>query len=289
MRTIRAPCTFLVVMTILAACSSGNVENDGRGVPPGPVVRRSPKDVVFRIDTRGGFTAPEYQLALVPEVTVYGDGRVIVNGPVTEQYPPHARSNLLTGTLSHAELMALADQAARLDLLRPRSFGNPGVSDMPTTTVTINVEGRHQLRAYAADYTLVTGDPGVSPSQRDARRRLTAMMHALTDTATKVATDRYAASEVAIYVQAGGPTAGRDTGVIPNSIEWPLGDLATLGRSDGPAVPLPSRRCIVLTGADARSALSAAANATSITRWQSHGVEYTIVWRPLLPDEHSCP
>lgn len=68
MRTIRAWCTFPVVLMILAACSSGNVENDGRGLPPGPLVPRGAEDVAFRIDTRGGFTSLEYQLEIVPRL-----------------------------------------------------------------------------------------------------------------------------------------------------------------------------------------------------------------------------
>jgi hypothetical protein len=52
---------------------------------------------------------------------------------------------------------------------------------------------------------------------------------------------------------------------------------------------MPSTRCAVLRGTDAHTALAAAAHASSITRWRSGSVEYTIVWRPLLPDEHTCP
>lgn len=288
MRTTRARCTFLVVMMILTACSSGNVEHHGRGLPPGPVVPGGGEDVVFRIDTRGGFTSLEYQLGIVPQLSIFGDGRVIVSGPVTEQYPPHALPNLLTGTLAHATVVALATRAIELNLLGPADFGSPGVSDMPTTTVTLNVDGHHELKAYAADFTAVQGDQGVSSAALDARRRLSRLTRALTDTATKVATEPYVASAVAVHARPIEPSAGDTSGITPNTIEWPLGDLATLGtRTDG-TVEL-AYRCTVLTGSDSNRALAAARDATSITRWLSHAVEYSIVWRPLLPDEHRCP
>ena len=49
------------------------------------------------------------QLGNVPQVTVFGDGGVVVPGPVTEQYPPHALPNLLTGRLSRAAITGLGN------------------------------------------------------------------------------------------------------------------------------------------------------------------------------------
>ena len=288
MRTIRAQCTFLVATVILAACSSGNVEHHGRGLAPDPVVHRGGEDVVFRIDTRGGFTSLENQLGIVPELSIFGDGRVVVSGPVTEQYPPHALPNLLTGRLAQATVAALATRAIGLDLLRPMDFGRPGVTDMPTTTVTLNVDGHHELKAYAADFTVVPRDPGVSSVALDARRRLSRFTQALTDAANRVATQPFAAPEVAVHARPIEQSAGDTSGIAPNSIEWPFGDLATLGTRPDGTVEL-AYRCAALTGSDSNRALAAARDATSITRWLSHAVEYSIVWRPLLPAEHGCP
>ena len=297
MRTMRRPITFLlagVVMVATVGCgSSAATTHITTGSFP-----TDPAAVVFRIDARGGFTSPEYQLGIVPQLTVYGDGRVIVEGPVTEQYPPHALPNLLTGTLAHSTLEALTRRAVELDLLHPQSFGSPGVSDMPTTTFTLNVSGHHRLDVYAADFDVVSRDPGVSVAELDSRKRLSTLTRALNDAATAAATEPYAPTAVAVYIanatirglaapDPGAPDSGApDSGVTPGSAVWPLGDLATLGAPDSAAL---SYRCAALAGADATTALAAARSATSITRWHSAGGEYTIVWRPLLPDESKCP
>ncbi len=44
-------------------------------------------DVVLRVSTGGGFVPIEYNYTMTPEFTLYGDGRVIVTGPITAQYP----------------------------------------------------------------------------------------------------------------------------------------------------------------------------------------------------------
>lgn len=282
---------FLIVSMIplvlaLSACGSASAPLGGnrigtRSIPAGA------DEVVFRVDTRGGFTPIEYQLRLVPEVTVFGDGRVVVTGPETEQYPPHALPNLLTGTLAPGTMDRLARRAAELDLLSPHHYGDPAVADLPTTTVTIAVDGVHTHEVYALDFS-GEGAPGLAPVERDARAALTSFVDELRTAATEVATDSYAPTEVAVYVQPATAAAGGDPGVEPGRADWPGPDLATLGIDATPA-PMPSVRCAVLTGAAADTALAAARGATSITRWTSNGGEYTVVFRPLLADEHECP
>lgn len=282
---------FLIVSMIplvlaLTACGSTSGPVGGnrigtRTIPTGA------DEVVFRIDTRGGFTPVEYQLRLVPEVTVSGDGRVVVPGPETEQYPPYALPNLLTGTLAPGTIDRLARRAAELDLLSPHHYGDPAVTDLPTTTVTIAVDGVHTHEVYALD---VSGQeaPGLTAAERAARAALTTFVEEVRTAATEVATEPYVPTEVAVYVQPATAGTDGDQGVEPGRADWPGRDLAALGVGD-PAAPMPSVRCAVLTGAEADTALAAARDATSITRWSANGAEYTVVFRPLLPDEHECP
>lgn len=279
------------LVTVLAACGSGS-GGDGRADGSGGggkvatrTVPTAADAVVFRVDTRGGYTTADYQLSIVPQVSVFGDGRVVVTGPVTEQYPPHALPNLLTGTLAADEIARLADRAVELGLLERADYGQPGISDAPTATVTIAVDGRHEQSAYALDFE-AGESPRVTATQRDARNRLRTFVRAVEDAAVGVATEPFAAEEVAVYVR---PAASTDdgAGVEPGRASWPLpSDLATVG---GPRDDLYGYRCVVLTGDDARTALAAAADATSITQWRSSGASYNVTWRPLLADEHTCP
>lgn len=274
-----------MLTAVLVSCGSGSTGGHvaTRDVPTGA------DTVVFRVDTRGGYTSAEYQMGIVPAVTLYGDGRVVMTGPTTEQYPPHALPNLLTGTLSRADVERLAERAADLGLLRPADYGQPAVTDLPTTTVTIAVDGTHEHAAYAFDFG--TNDtPGLTAEQRNARDRLRRFTSDFGAAADGAATEPYAPTEVAVFVRPATAT-GDASGVDPGRADWPLaGDLATMG-SPYPNEPNinPAYRCAVLTGDDTRTALAAAADATSITRWRSHGADYSVTWRPLLPDEHTCP
>ena len=270
----------------LVACGSStgpaHVRTDA--VPTGA------SDVVLRIDSCCGFTSAEYQLGLVPTVSIYGDGHTIVSGPVTEQYPPHALPNLLTGHVDRAMVLALLDRARTAGLFETLDFGQPGIKDMPTTTLTMNDGTEHEQRVYALDVgesgTGLGSGNGLSNDQAAARARVVRFVRAVTDAATNGATEPYPATQVALYVQPATPAGGSDdTGVVPGRAVWPLGDLAGFGSPASGG----SYRCGVLADTDATTALAAASQATSITRWESSGLEDTIVWRPLLPDEHACP
>lgn len=310
MRRITTALVLVALGLAAAACGSSG----GGGTVDGSAPRRVPTgadDVVLRVDTRGGFTPVEYQLGIVPELSIFGDGRVVVTGPVTEQYPPYALPNLLTGTLPRAEVEQLIQEASDAGLLgRPLDFGQPGVTDLPTTTVTVATlppclpdrkcgVAQHVQEAYALGYQPAGGDRALTAAQREARDRLRAFVDDATAAATTVATEPYRASEVAVFVRTA--PDGIDDGVAPGHAEWPLGDLAGLGTPiGGPGVDT-SYRCAVLAGTDAERALAAAAGASSITRWRSTDPapgtaatkpirpEYLIVFRPLLPDEHACP
>jgi hypothetical protein len=271
------------IALLLAACGGSVGETDGVKTVT-HALPTAADAVVFRVDTRGGFTSADYQLSIVPQLTAFGDGRVVVTGPTTEQYPPHALPNLLTGRFSQDEMLRLSERAFSLGLFQPRTYGHPGISDAPTTTVTIGVGGRHEQSAYALDFD--SGDtPGLTEAQRDARHRLSTFVQEITDSASRVATEPYVPTAVAVFVRPATATAD-GSGVTPGQADWPLGDLATIG---APMANLGDYRCAVLTGDDARTALAAAADATSITRWRSNGFDYAITWRPLLADEHTCP
>ncbi len=273
-----------------AACGSSDGGNrvSTRSIPSGP------DDLVIRVDTRGGFTSVESQLAIVPELSIFGDGRVIVTGPVTQQYPPHALPNLQTGRLSRATLERLVRRAADAGLVGPAvDYGRPSITDMPTTEITVDAPqcssaaacaAPHPQHIYALSAEPVHGDPGLTAGQVAARRRANAWLTAANAAAQGAATTPYVPTEVAVYVRP--MDAQRDDLIQISRVAWPGNDLATFGD----ALPsLSPYRCGVLTGASATSALAAADRATSLTRWTSGPSGYAAVWRPLLPDEHRCP
>jgi hypothetical protein len=270
----------MLAVVALAACGDDDT---------GPVVERpgdsgiehptGADDLVLQVHTAGGLAAPP--LAAIPELSVYGDGRVIGVGPTTLEYPGAALPNLQQGFLSERELQEVLRAAGAAGLLGEEEpdYGDPGVTDMPTTEVVINAGGvERDVSAYALDF--VDGDDDLEPAQQEARRRLRDFLRAVD---ADVATEGYEAESVAVFVR---PFDVDETGdSSAETREWPLGDLAGAGE---PAFGTGDIRCLVVEGADAQTVLVAADEAGADDRWRSGDAEYSIDFRPLLPDESGC-
>lgn len=63
--------TLLLVASALSACGSDTIEH-----------ATGASDLVLRIETGGGFVPVEVNLTQLPDVSIYGDGTVIVTGPM---------------------------------------------------------------------------------------------------------------------------------------------------------------------------------------------------------------
>lgn len=223
--------------------------------------------LVLQITTGGGFLPPELSFATLPRFTLYADGRVVVPGPTTLEYPGAALPNLVTGTVP-------ADAP---------DLGRPPVADAPTTTFVL-VDGgtTHRAEAYALDIDL-DGGPGLAPGQRQGRQRLRDLV-AESERLGAAATEPYRAAAVSVLVR---PYAEVDRGEPPVEPEpgeaaWPLGELATGGREQF------GGRCLGFAGADAEVVLAAAAEARSDTRWRSGAEAWALTFRPELPGVEPC-
>lgn len=288
MRTIRRPWTFLALGLALTACTSASrpLSSPDTTAPNFPSGRT---DVVIRVDSCCGFTAPEYQLGLVPSVTIYGNGRVITTARAEPSFPSPgpAYLPLSTGHLDRSEMVALLSRALNDRLLRPRSFGRPGVTDMPTTTVTITSDSPHGHRAYALDPTFPHGDPGLTAEPRGARTALSNFIHAVQTIATTRAKLAYEPSQIAVYARRHLSSATMNPRLV---LTWPLADLATSGALlEGTPTDGTGFRCTVFAGSDTSTVLAAATNSTRQTVWTSGVADFDLTFRPLLPDEHACP
>ncbi|HEV8056927.1 MAG TPA: hypothetical protein VGQ01_00335, partial [Actinomycetota bacterium] len=93
----------------------------------------------------------------------------------------------------------------------------------------------------------------------------------------------YAPTEMRVYVL----PYQEDPELPQDPIAWPL---ATSLDGFGEAVKnAPSQtRCGVVSGEDLTTLLAAANEANALTPWTSGGTEYHLIFRPLLPDEHTC-
>src|SRR5215216_2417739 len=246
---------------MLAACAG--TSSSGRG---------EPQTAVVRVVTEGGLAAEAAQRGEVPQVSVFGDGRVIIVGPTTLEFPGPALPNLQEFRVTGDGLGKIIDEGRDAGLLEdpPPDYGDPGITDQPTTTVTVRVAGRSRtVDVYALNFS-----DGVSAAQRENRRRLTNFIElagdagALGDEVLPGSTRRYDPVGVAVLLHPSDATDG-------DTHAWPLGDLA-------------GTDCLVLSGSDATTVLDAARTARDGDAWQSAGATYDVVFRPLLPDDHTC-
>ncbi|MBO4160905.1 hypothetical protein [Micromonospora antibiotica] len=264
------------VLLLTAACAG----QDGAGVAPDAVPSALPADVpVLRIDYTGGFVRPETNVTRLPAVSVYGDGRVITEGPTILSYPGPALPNIQVRTISKAEVAKLVEQARAAGVGSSVDVGTPSITDVATTRFTIRGPvGTERLEVYALGE--ATGpEAGLTAAQQAAREKLRTFTDKVTDPAG-AATQPY--QPTAIAAVAGPWVATPETAKQPR-VEWP--GPALPGTSLGEGLQLG---CVTVTGAAVQQVIAAADKANAATPWTSGGKRWSITLRPLLPDETDC-
>jgi hypothetical protein len=258
-----------VVTAVLVLGACGGRSAGGSGPPP---PSGAAGDLVVRVVTEGGFAAESGGPARLSELSVFADGRVIIEGPRTLEYPGPALPNLREFRLTRIGLDLVVDEARAAGLLDdpPPDYGDAGITDQPTTTVTVRVEGKtRQVNVYALEF-----DDGLTAEQRENRRRLLQFIgfaghpHGVGVHVVPGSTRRYEPAAVAVRIHPSDTTEG-------DTHAWPLGDLA-------------GTECTVVSGAELPAVLDEVGTAREDVRWQSAGESYQLHFRPLLPDEQTC-
>ena len=273
----------LLLLTTACGQQGGGI---GAGDSGSPALSYPADAVAFRMDYIGGFVTPAMVATRLPAISVYGDGRVITQGPVTLVYPGPALPNLRVGTISAEEVENLIVLARAVGVGSEVDLGTPPVADAPSTRFTVLGEnGIEQLEVYALAEAAGT-ESGLTADQRTARDKLREFAESLTGTSGPLAGVEGAGLQpyvpTAVAAVAEPWVAGGEGGEQPE-VPWPGpalpgGDLGTdLGLG-----------CVAVTGDAALKLLAAAADANSATPWTSGGRRWTVTLRPLLPDETDC-
>ena len=234
-------------------------------------------DVVLRLSDGGGMPLPGWDLIRLPEFTLFGDGRIIV----VDGAP--SRATLPGPPLAEA-ILAVAKEAKLFE--NGGDYGEPGMTDQDTTTITINAGGATYTTAiYALGFDPSEG-VSVTPEQQKARDVIEAFRARLNDPdgfgGPQLAWEPYDVPALKVFSQPA--PADIDimyTDIHPNHLTWPLADLGT----SGSAMDNRGLRARVITGGDLATLKAALAQATQWTVWQSGSTGYLLDLRPLLPDE----
>jgi hypothetical protein len=263
----------------------------GSGGSDGPVSYPTSSDaLVLRIDTSGGFVAPNVTEGQIPGFSMFGDGRVITLGAHTEIYPQPALPSVLVQTVDAAGIQAILRAGLGAGLGRDASFtdlGSVGIADAPTTTFTLAANGAvHTVRVYALGQ-VPRGSGSMPKAEADARRALQAFAAQVADLSTFLPNGSLSAARPFV------PSAMRvfvsryraQQGLTEPPIAWPgRTGLASFGEPG----PLAGTRCGVVSGTDLAALLPLARRADQLTPWTSQGRRWALVLRPLLPDGSGC-
>jgi len=289
-RALARRLTPLGVALVALVAAVGGCARPGTGSGPGgegtPARTYTADDVVLRVEHTGGFLPVEAMITRMPLISVYGDGRVITEGPVVAIYPGPALPNLQVQTIDPVDVVDLAARALAAGVGGKNDLGQPPVADAASTRFTVLSDAGPQVtEVYALEIT--DAPDGLSADQRKGRETLRNLLADLTDLPRTIGPDAvseakpYQAEAVAVisrpWTDPGDPALGEQP-----EIAWP-----------GPALPgAPASElglsCATVTGADATAVLAAAAGANMLTPWVSEGARWSVNFRPLLPDEASC-
>ena len=228
----------------------------------------------------------EYNYTMVPSFTLYGDGRIIVPGPVTMQYPGAALPNLQTTVVSEDVIQSMLAAAKEAGLFQNGvDYGHPGVTDVGTTTITVTAGG---VTYTSQIYALGFEDGGnMTMQQQQARAAISTLQTKLSDPSTLTGEqpvwESYDFTALRVFSRAlPAATDTTSTDIQPNHLPWPLADLATSGEEVANAQGL---RKVVVSGDDLETLKPLLEQATEITLWGSGSLQYNLWLRPLLPDE----
>jgi hypothetical protein len=252
------------------------------GASVAPSVTPGGEGLVLRIAADGGFVPPGFLVTRLPRLSVYADGRAIETGAVPAIYPGPAVTPLIAHRLGPDDLTRLAAEAREAGLAGPdRAWSAVAVADVETTVLTVvDAAGIHRHSFYALGF-----EPAPNASQAERAARLAARSF-IDETEAIVGATASGPFDVPAYRIYALPADRQPASIdpAPNVVDWPAGlpSLATLE----PLIGSPlAADCGVIQGDDLPAFKGVLARATQITRYREAGADWTLLIRPLLPDE----
>jgi hypothetical protein len=284
------PVVVLPLVLLLGACANaptGPGDGGGDGIAHGT----APTDLLVRVGYEGGFVPIEWNFRNLPSLSLFGDGTLVTPGAQIEIYPGPALPAISRRTVQEEGVQAILGEV--LDAVERvpddlGDMGSVGIADAATTVLTIRAGGVDRtIRAYALAE-LPDRPDGMSEDVFQARQRLSALVTRLgaldgwLPEGSLGAEDAYVAGAARLFVSDYRPAED-----LPQEpVGWPLdGALASFGSGDGQP---QGYRCGTVEGDEWQSVLDLAGASNELTPWTDGGDRFSIVVRPLLPDESGC-
>jgi hypothetical protein len=310
----RIALTITAVFTVvLAACASGAGSSgapagsggtDDGGAIDHPI---SGDEAIFTIESAGGFVPPQFVATQMPSFVLLGDGRVIMQGAQTLQFPGPALPALQERTLTEAGIQDVLRAIGETNLFtsdRRLDGAQAMVADASDTVFTLRAAGLdvtvsvYGLGALASAPDMPRPE-GITAAEIEAHGVLQQLNDQMLMLETWLPADAWETEGWQPYE----PEAFRlyvrdvtdqpvDPGNPPQQeLEWPTEtDPATFGEEAGFN---DGTRCGVVEGADAETWLARLNTANQLTLWtpaDAPDSRFSVIARPILPhEEAACP
>lgn len=288
-RSRRALLPALSLAALIAACNL--VGPPAAGTVPHP----AGSEVVVRIAWTGGFVPYEFMFTALPRFTLLGDGRVLVEGPQIAIYPGPALPNVQVRRLTAEGIQSVLFRLAETGLFDENhsyTAATQFIADANTTVFTVRADNREVVvDIYALG---LLGDPATAPGipseELEAYETLTALESDLMNLDAWIPADDWADAGWQSYepealrllvtnIDAQPPNA---EGLDSEPVAWPgTTDPEQFGTPDN----IADFRCGVVSGGEAQAWLAALSQANTLTRWSHEDHLYSVMPRPMLPDE----
>lgn len=246
-------------------------------------------DLLVRVAYEGGFVPVDWNLTNLPIFSLYGDGTLIQPGAQIEIYPPPALPAIATRMVDEAGIQAILREALNATDGVPADLGDMGsvlVADASTTVITVRTDGVDRTIEVYALAEAPERPQGMPEDVYEARKRLSRLVTqlghldpwlpagSLGDETT------YQGQAARVFVS----EYRKVDDLHQEPMSWPAGSLARFGEPTEPA----GYRCGTVTGDDWSAVRREASRANQLTPWTDAGTRFSVLFRPLLPDESGC-
>ena len=247
-------------------------------------------DVLVRVAFEGGFVPLEWTYRSLPSFSLYGDGTLVLPGAQIELYPGPALPSISTRTVTEKGIQTTLEEALGSIQGVPDEMldmGSVGLADVPTTVITIRAgDVDRTIKVYGLSE-LTERPQHMSAEEFQARGQLQQLVTKLEGLAPwlpdgSLGTETsYEGSGARLFV-----SEYRKGDLPQEPITWPLQE--DLDRFGDGAIGSETYRCGIVEGTEWTTLREAASQANELTPWSESGARFSILFRPLLPDERGC-
>jgi hypothetical protein len=305
------PSAIVVLAILVTACgdaarspagSDGGGGGDGSADGSGDGFTH-PEDgeLVASVANEGGFVPVEAAVTQLPHFVLLGDGRVIVQGAQTLEFPGPLLTPLMVRTLTEDGIQQVIGAFADTGLFtedRELLGAQNVVVDAPDTVFTIRADGADvTVRVYALGFLMPdmpADELGIDAEEAEAHRVLSELNEQLTlidetlpaGAFADAAWRPYESQAYRLYIS--DVTGEPQDELAPEPRKWPLdSDPAAFGEAF--AQLGEGARCGVVEGAEAEAWLAELEEANQLTTWtDAGGRRFAVTPRPILPFEDAA-